>query len=145
MKTKLFLSLLAASTLLQTGCDDDPYLLEVERFDTFWYDADKSGTRTPNDEIDFDVRINTTDPDAESQYINQWEFSYSVNGTFVGVLQSDNGIRTNGLTFNGTAVIQNLPLPFSGGLVPGDRFEFRFWAADNHGTEVERYYTFQLE
>lgn len=145
MKTKLFLLLLAASALFQTGCDDDPYPLEVERFDTYWYDGDKSGTRTPNDEIDFDVQINTTAPDPDDQYIREWEFSYSVNGKFVGVLQSDSGIHTNGLTFNGTAAINNLPLPFSGGLAPGDRFEFRFWAVDNRGTEVERYYVFELE
>jgi hypothetical protein len=139
--------LLACSLLLLTivGCERDPYPLELERFDTFWIDIDNSGTRTPDDEIDFEVRVNTTDPNADDQFITEWEFSYRVNGTFVGVLQSDAGLRSNSLGFTGTASIKNLPVPFSGGLQPGDEFEFRFYAIDNHGTFIERFYVFTLE
>ena len=144
MKTKSIFLLLALA-LLNTGCEDDPYPLELVRFDTFWIDIDNSGTRTPADEIDFDIRIETTAPDNDDQFITEWDFSYRVNGTFVGVLQSDSGLHSNGLGFNGTASIKNLPLPFSGGLQPGDQFEFRFYAVDNRGTYVERYYTFTLE
>ncbi len=144
MKTKSIFLLLALA-LLNTGCKDDPYPLELERFDAFWFDIDNSGTRTPNDEIDFDVKVSTTDPQTDDQFITEWEFSYRVNGTFVGVLQSDAGLRSNGIGFTGTASIKNLPLPFSGGLQPGDQFEFRFYAVDNHGTFVERFYTFTLE
>lgn len=144
MKTKNFLLLFGAFLFL-AGCDDDPYPLELERFNTAWIDVDNSGTRTPNDEIDFDAQVNTTDPDPDDQFITEWEFSYRVNGVFAGVLQSDNGLRTNGLGFGATVNIKNLPLPFSGGLIPGDEFEFRFWAVDNHGTQVERFYVFRLE
>lgn len=144
MKQSIFL-LAFLIVLLATSCERDPYPLEVERFDTFWYDGDNSHTRTPNDEVDFDVRVSTTDPDAEDQYITQWEFSYSVNGKFVGILQSDTGLRTNGLDFSGTVAIKNLPLPFAGGLLPGDEIEFRMWVTDNHGTAADRYYLFVLE
>lgn len=144
MKTKIFFLLLMLS-LLNTGCEEDLFPLELSRFDTFWIDIDNSGTRTPADEIDFDIRVMTTDPDADSQFITEWEFSYRVNGTFVGVLQSDAGLHSNNLGFTGTASIKNLPLPFSGGLQPGDQFEFRFYAIDNHGTYIERFYTFSLE
>ncbi|TNE59024.1 MAG: hypothetical protein EP344_09325 [Bacteroidetes bacterium] len=144
MKTKLLLLVLSA-TLLTTACERDPYPLEMERFDVYWYDNDNSGTNTPADDLDFEIRVNTTDPDKEDQFITDWEFSYSVNGTFVGILQSDTDIRTNGLGFTGSVSISNLPLPFPGGLLPGDQFEFRFWATDNHGTQIEQYYTFELE
>ena len=143
MKKTGFLAALALVPLV-TGCDRDPYPLEVARFDIFWFDGDNSGTRTPNDELDFDARINTTDPEADDQYITQWEFSYTANGQFVAVLQSDQGLTTNSLNFSGTVVIKNLALPWSGGLLPGDQLEFRFWAVDNHGTEVERYHLFTL-
>ncbi|MEZ4939398.1 MAG: hypothetical protein R3D58_00930 [Saprospiraceae bacterium] len=131
--------------LFAAGCDDDPFPIELERYDVFWADVDQSGTRTPNDELDFDIVANTTDPDADDQFITEWEFSYRVNGTFVGVLQSDTGLRSNTLSFTGTTSIKNLPLPFTGGLQPGDQFEFRFYAIDNHGTFVERFYVFTLE
>lgn len=144
MKKLLLLPFLAL-IFLSTGCDNDPYPLEVERFDVFWFDGDNSGTRTPNDELDFDVRINTTDPDADDQFITEWELSYTANGQFVGVLQSDQGLITNSLNFEGTIAIKNLPLPWAGGLLPGDKIEFRFWAADNHGTAFEQFYLFTLE
>lgn len=144
MKKLLLLPLLSL-LFLSTGCDDDPFPLEVERFDVFWFDGDNSGTRTPNDELDFDVRINTTDPDADDQFITEWEFSYTANGQFVSVLQADQGLSSNSLNFNGTVAIKNLALPWSGGLQPGDRLEFRFWAIDNRGTVVERFYLFRLE
>jgi len=144
--TNVLLALLSIPAFFTTtGCDDDPYPLEIERFEVNWFDIDHSGNRTPNDELDFTVQVNTTDPDAGDQYITEWEFSYRVNGQFVGVLQSDTGTHTNGLSFNGTAAIKNLPLPFSGGLLPGDQIEFRFWAADNHGTSVEQFYLYELE
>ncbi len=130
---------------MMTSCDRDPYPLELARYNVYWIDVDQSGTNTPADQIDFDIRVNTTDPDTEDQFITDWEFSYTVNGTFVGVIDSDVDIQTNGLRFAATVSIDNLPLPFSGGLIPGDRFEFRFWAVDNHGTELERFYTFELE
>jgi len=136
-----FLTLL----FLSTGCDRDPYPLDVARFDIFWFDGDNSGTRTPNDELDFDVSINITDPDPDDQFITEWEFSYTANGQFVGVLQSDQGLSTNNLTFTGTVAIKNLALPWAGGLLPGDKIEFRFWARDNRGTVVERYHLFTLE
>ena len=144
MKTKSILLLLTLA-LFQTSCEEDLFPLELERFDTFWIDIDNSGTRTPADEIDFDIRAVTTAPNNDDQFITDWEFSYRVNGTFVGVLQSDSGLHSNGLGFTGTASIKNLPLPFSGGLQPGDEFEFRFYAVDNHGTFIERFYTFNLE
>ncbi len=144
MKKTILLSL-GLSLLFTVGCDDDPFPIELERYDIFWADVDQSGTRTPNDELDFDIIANTTDPDADDQYITEWEFSYRVNGTFVGVLQSDTGLRSNTLNFTGTTSIKNLPLPFTGGLQPGDQFEFRFYAIDNHGTFVERFYVFTLE
>lgn len=144
MKKTGFLAALAL-ILLTTGCDRDPYPLEVARFDIFWFDGDNSGTRTPNDELDFDVRINTTDPDADDQYITQWEFSYTANGQFVAVLQSDQGLVTNSLNFSGTVAIKNLALPWAGGLLPGDQLEFRFWAIDNRGTAAERFYLYTLQ
>ena len=144
MKTMRFLPLFGLMLFL-AACDRDPYALDVERFDIYWFDGDHSGTRTPVDELDFDVQINTTDPDTDSQYITEWEFSYSVNGKFVGVLQSDRNLSSNGLTFKGTVGIDKLILPFSGGLQPGDKIEFRFWAVDNHGTAVERFYLYTLE
>lgn len=144
MNTKLFLLTLIAAFLM-TGCERDPYPLELERYNVYWIDVDNSGSNTPADQIDFDIRVKTTDPDNADQFITDWEFSYTVNGTFVGVIDSDVDIQTNGLRFAATVSIDNLPLPFSGGLIPGDRFEFRFWAVDNHGTELERFYTFELE
>ena len=144
MKNKLLPGLLLL-TLLATGCDRDPFPLDVERFDVYWYDGDKSGTRTPKDELDFDVRVNTTDPDSEDQYITDWELSYTANGKYVSVLQSDHGIHTNSLTFKGTVAIWNLALPWSGGLRPGDQIEFEFRATDNHGTQETRYYLYTLE
>lgn len=144
MKNILFAALLAV-VFLSTGCEKDPYPLELRHFDIFWFDADQSGTHTPIDEIDFDVQAVTTDPNPEDQYITDWEFSYTANGQFVGVLQSDIGLHTNELNFTATVAIDNLPLPWAGGLLPGDKIEFRFWATDNHGTEIERFYLFELE
>lgn len=144
MKTRIFLLFLASAAVLP-GCDDDPFPLELTRFDAYWVDLDGSGTRTPNDRIDFDIRAATTDPNTDDQFITDFEFSYRVNGDFVGVIQSDTRMETNELNVDISALIKNLQLPFTGGLRPGDEFEFRFWAVDNHGTTIERYYTFRLE
>lgn len=142
---KTLLLFLVATALLTTGCDEDPYPLSLDRFDVRWYDDDQSGTQTPGDALQFLIQINTTNPDLDEQYITEWEFSYTVNGAFVGVLEGDTGIRTNTVNLDAEVVIGNLPLPFAGGLLPGDVIEFRLWAIDNRGEQVEQTHRYALE
>jgi hypothetical protein len=68
-----------------------------------------------------------------------------VNGRFGGILQGDEGIRSNALNINAIIGIEFLNYPGPGQFEPGDRIEFRFWAVDNRGTQIERFYSFVLE
>lgn len=144
MKNKLFLVLFAL-ILVAPACDRDPYDLDLERFDVRWFDEDNSGTQTPADILRFGIHVNTTAADPDNQYITEWEFSYSVNGTFGNVLDGDAGISSNSITFNADIAVKNLWLPFSGGLLPGDVVAFHLWVKDNYGTQVEQEYRYVLE
>jgi hypothetical protein len=144
MKQTLLISLLTAM-LLATGCDPEPYYLNLDRFDVRWYDDDASGTQTPGDALQFIIQVNTTDPDGDDQFITDWEFSYTVNGAFGDVLEGGSGLRGNSVNLDAEVVIKNLWLPFPGSLLPGDVIEFRLWATDNWGTQVEQFHRYVLE
>lgn len=144
MKKTIFLSLLGIS-LFMSACERDPYPLDLDRFDVRWFDDDHSGTQTPGDALQFLITVSTTDPDAEKQYIDEWEFSYSVNGAFGGILQGDEGTRSNTVNLDAEVLIGNLWLPGPGQLKSGDVIEFRLWVADNRGEQVQQYYRFVLE
>jgi len=142
---QILLSILAAIALFASSCDRDPYDLDLERFDVRWFDQDTSGTHTPADLLRFAIHVNTTSSDPDVQYITDWEFSYSVNGTFGNVLDGDTGANSNSITFNADIAVKNLWLPFSGGLLPGDVVAFHLWVKDNYGTQVEQEYRYVLE
>lgn len=142
---KTILPLLAFVALSFFSCKDDPYPLELQIFDVRWYDDDFSHTQTVEDALTFGVQINSTDPDSDSQYITEWEFSYYVNDHFGGVLRGDDHIQTNSLFFDAEVIIKNLVLPGPGVLGQGDVVEFRLWAIDNHGTQLERTHRFVIE
>lgn len=144
MKNFLFL-FLAVISFVATGCEKDPHALDLDRFDVRWFDDDNSGTQTSGDVLQFQVQINTTDPDHDDQFITEWEFSYTVNGHFAGVLQGDENANSNGVTLNAEVAMDRLTLPGPGTLQPGDTVEFRVWAIDNHGIDVEQFHRFVLE
>ena len=142
---QIFLSALLLTTLLFTGCDEDPNPLSLDTFDVRWYDDDNSGTQTINDALGFDIKINTTDSDPDDQFITEWEFSYFVNDNFGGLLQGDENTHINSLMFEGDVYIGNLSLPGPGSLKKGDVVEFRLWCIDNYGTQMEQFHRFVLE
>jgi hypothetical protein len=142
---KTIIPLLALALLTLASCEKDPPPLDLERFDVRWYDDDNSGSQTAGDALAFDIQVNTTDSDAEDQYITEWEFSYSVNDHFAGILQGDENTHTNSLLFDGEVFINNLDLPGPGTLAKGDVVEFRLWCRDNYGTEVEQFHRYVLE
>jgi len=144
MKRTFFLFLLA-TTLLATSCDEDPYPLNLDRFDVRWYDDDHSGTHTLGDALTFDIYATTTDPDTDDQKIQEWEFSYTVNGKFGGILLGDDHAHSNSITANLEIAFDKLALPGPGQLSKGDVVEFRLWAIDNHDTELERYHRHIIE
>ena len=144
MNKTIFFFLLSAF-LLATGCERDPYPLSLDRFDVRWFDDDQSGTKTPGDALQFLISISTTDPDAEDQFITEWEFSYTVNNSFGGILQGDEGIRSNTVNLDAEVAIDLLNAPGPGQFEPGDVIEFRIWAIDNYGTQLEQYHRFVLE
>ncbi len=126
--------------LTATACERDPYPLDLARYDVYWYDDDRDGYTSMGDEFQFIIRVNTTDPDPENQFITEWEFAYFVNGQFAGVLDGDEGIRSNSINMDGLVRLAFLDQPGPGVIDPGDRLEFRFWAVDNWGTQLERTY-----
>lgn len=144
MKKTLFLLLLAA-ILFTPACDDDPDPLSLDRFDVRWFDDDQSGTQTPGDALQFLIQVSTTDPDADDQFITEWEFTYTVNGIFGGILQGDEGLRSNTINLDAEVFIGNLWVPGPGQLQPGDVVEFRLWVIDNRGMQVEQFHRFILE
>jgi hypothetical protein len=146
MKNTSLAAIAALFAFAFSACDRDPYLLDLQTFDVRWYDVDKSGTQTANDELTFFVRINSTAPDSDEQFVREWEFTYSVNGKYGGLLRGDDRVRTNSLTFDAEIAIANLKLP--NGQAPlgkGDVVEFVVWARDNHGTELERAHRYIIE
>ncbi|HOY07729.1 MAG TPA: hypothetical protein PLO67_20105 [Saprospiraceae bacterium] len=145
MKNAFLLPALLLSALFFTGCDKDPDPLSLDTFDVRWYDDDQTGTQTPGDVLSFDITISTTDNDPDDQVIREWEFSYTVNGQFAGVLIGDENADTNTVGANIDVEIGNLLLPGPGQLHPGDVIEFRLWAIDNHGTELEQFHRYVLE
>ena len=144
MKNKIFL-LIALIALSLSSCDQDPYPLELQTFDVRWYDDDNSGTQTIGDALTFGVQINSTDPNSDGQFIVEWDFSYFVNNNFGGILRGDEFIETNSLFFDAEVIIGNLALHDPGGLGQGDVIEFRLWARDNRGTELERIHRYVIE
>lgn len=142
---KIFLLGLLAAVFLTAGCDDDPDPLSLDSFDVRWYDDDQSGTQTVGDALQFIVQISTTDPDPDDQYITEWEFSYTVNGAFGGILQGDERLNSNTVNLDAEIFIGNLTLPGPGQLQPGDVVEFRLWAIDNYGTQLEQFHRYVLE
>ena len=146
-KTTYLLLALAASLTITSckSCKDDPYPLELQTFDVRWFDDDLSGTQTTGDALTFGVQINSTDPDSDNQYVTNWEFTYYVNNIYGGLLRGDDHIETNSLFFDAEIIIGNLALPISGGLQPGDVVEFRLWARDNYGTELEHTHRYVIE
>jgi hypothetical protein len=145
MKNIFLLPVLFLSTLFFTGCDKDPAPLSLDTFDVRWYDDDNTGTQTPGDVLTFDITISATDDDPDDQYVREWEFSYTVNGQFAGVLIGDENANTNSVGADIDVEIGNLLLPGPGHLQPGDVIEFRLWAIDNHGTELEQFHRYVLE
>ena len=131
--------------VLFSSCEKDAYPLDLHTFDVRWYDDDHSGTQSAGDALVFNIEINATAPDSDDQYVKEWEFSYSVNDKFVGVLRSDNHNKSNSVQLDADVAIGNLALPFSGPLLPGDVIEFRIWARDNRGTEVEQLHRYVIE
>jgi hypothetical protein len=142
---KNILSLLLASAFFMTACERDPDPLSLDRFDVRWFDDDASGTQTPGDALQFLIQVSTTDPDADDQFITEWEFTYTVNDAFGGILQGDEGIRSNTVGLDAEVAIKNLQFPGPGQFQPDDVVEFRFWAIDNQGTSVEQFHRFVLE
>lgn len=145
MKNTSILLLAIIALLSFSACDEDPFPLELQTFDVRWYDDDQSGSQTVGDALTFGVQINSTDPDSDDQFITEWEFSYYVNDTFGGVLRGDDHIGTNSLFFDAEVLIGNLVLPGPGTLEAGDVIEFRLWAIDNHGTELEHAHRYVIE
>jgi hypothetical protein len=139
------LPLLAFVTFALTSCERDPLPLDLAQFDVRWYDDDGTSTQTLGDALVFDIIVNTTDNDPDDQFITEWEFSYTVNNKFGGILQGDENTRTNSLTFEGEVFIQNLTLPGPGSLEDGDVVEFRLWCIDNCGTQVEQFHRYVIE
>jgi hypothetical protein len=141
--TLLFLIFIAGLSF--SSCNRDPYLLNLDRFDVRWFDDDLSGTQTPGDFLQFSILINTTASDPDLQFITDWEFAYTVNGTFGGILEGDSGIRSNSVSLDAGVTIKNLPLPSPAPLKPGDVIAFQLWAKDNQGEQVEQTYRYILE
>ncbi|MCC6279829.1 MAG: hypothetical protein IT262_04465 [Saprospiraceae bacterium] len=142
---QIFLPALLLTVLLFTGCDQDPNPLSLDTFDVRWYDDDNSGTQTAGDALTFDIYVSTTDNDPDDQVIEEWEFSYTVNGQFAGVLLGDENARSNSISADIEVVIDNLVLPGPGQLQAGDVIEFRLWAIDNCRTELEQFHRYVLE
>lgn len=145
MKKSIFLFALALSGLFFSGCDREPYPIDLSRYDIYWYDADKSGSRTTDDELDFLIEVNTTSPDPDVQYFREWELSYSVNGKYAGWLLGNDHENGNTVTVDAKILLDKLSYPGQGDIEKNDRLEFRFWAVDNCGTEIERTYVFKIE
>jgi hypothetical protein len=142
---KTILPLLALTLIVLSSCEKDPPPLDLERFDVRWYDDDNSATQTLGDALGFDIVVNTTDPDPDDQFITEWEFSYSVNNQYAGLLQSAENVRTNSLFLTADVYLDNLALPGPGTLEKGDVVEFRLWCSDNFGTQIEQFHRFVLE
>jgi hypothetical protein len=142
---QIFLSALLLTALLFTGCDREPNPLSLDTFDVRWYDDDNSGTQSAGDALTFDIYIATTDNNPNDQIIEEWEFSYTVNGQFAGILLGDENARSNTVSADIEVDIDNLVLPGPGQLQDGDVIEFRLWAIDNCGTELEQFHRYVLE
>lgn len=142
---KIFLSTLLLTALFLSSCHQDPSPLRLDRFDVRWYDDDNSGTQTPGDALTFDIYVATTDNNNNNQILEEWEFSYTVNGQFAGVLLGDERVRSNSISADIEVIINNLVLPGPGQLQAGDVIEFRLWAIDNHGTDLEQFHRYVLE
>lgn len=145
MKNTSFSLLAIAALFTFSSCEKDPYPLDLQTFDVRWFDDDGSKTQTVGDALTFGVQVNSTDPNSDDQFITEWDFSYSVNGDYGGLLRGDDYIETNSLYFDAEVFIGNLALPGPGGLQKGDVVEFRLWARDNHGTELERTHRYVIE
>lgn len=146
MKNAFLFPAIFLSALLITGCDKDPDPLILDTFDVRWYDDDQSGTQTPGDALTFYIYVTTDDDNnSRNQRIEEWEFSYTVNGQFAGVLLGDENAKSNTISADLEVIIDHLVLPGPGQLEQGDVIEFRLWAADNCGTELEHFHRYVLE
>lgn len=143
MKNKTGLPALLALLSL-TACERDPFPLDLTRYEVFWNDLDASGDRSLDDEVLFNITVNTTAADPDVQYITQWELSYTVNGAFGGVLLNNHHENGNTINVNANVALWELDMPGPDDLQPGDALEFHFWVIDNQGVELTEHYAFPL-
>ena len=145
MKNFRLLPLFATLSLLVISCDQDPPPLNLDTWDVRWYDDDQSGNNTAEDALHFNIYASTTDSDSDDQYFTEWEFSYTVNDKFGGVLLGNEREHANSLTVDLDITLDNLAVPGAGSLQKKDVVAFRFWAIDNCGTTIEQEYRYVLE
>ncbi|MCC6411129.1 MAG: hypothetical protein IT270_05700 [Saprospiraceae bacterium] len=128
-----------------TQCTVESPPLDLNTYDIVWTDADSSGTNTTADYLRFNIALSASEPHLDDQYINEYEFSYTVNSLFGGFIRQEKGLLVGSVSIDEVVVIEALTNPGGGEFMPGDRIQFRFWGIDNHATQVERNHTFVVE
>lgn len=127
------------------ACTVESPSLDLNTYDIVWTDADSSGTNTTADYLRFRITLSASEPHLDDQFINEYEFSYTVNNLFGGILRQEKGLLVGSISIDETVLIETLTKPGGGAFVPGDRIQFRFWGIDNHATQVERNHAFVIE
>ena len=139
----LYYTLFALGSFAACTVESPP--LDLNTYDIVWNDADSSGTNTTADYLRFNIILSASEPHLDDQFINEYEFSYTVNNLFGGFIRQEKGLLVGSVNLDETVLIENLTKPGGGDFVPGDRIRFRFWGIDNHATQVERNHTFAVE
>ncbi len=128
-----------------TRCTVESPPLDLTQYDVTWTDTDSSGTNTVPDYLRFKITLSTSESHLDDQFINEYEFSYTVNNLFGGIIRQEKGLLVGSVSLDETVLIDELTKSGGGDFVPGDRIQFRFWGIDNHATQVERNHNFVVE
>ena len=145
MKSLYYILLL--TLLATTGCDKDRIQFYLENFQVNDQYVDNYG-KYPSDAIlRFNITFRSDDPDDHDYAIENFDFSYGVNGSQYYTIQNDRNMNVDAFSINAVVDLLNLELPDELGdeLIPGDKIEFRVWAEDSCGDAIEQIYEVEIK
>ena len=130
-----------------TGCDKDRIQFYLDTFTVNDQFVDASGKYGPDAVLRFDISFRSDDPDDNDYAIENFDFTYRVNGSAAFSIQNDQNMNVDAFSVNAVVDLLNLDLPadLGGELIAGDIIEFNIRAEDSDGDIVERAYKVEVQ
>jgi hypothetical protein len=146
MKLQLFSIVFFSLFLSLTSCKKDRIDFHIEKFTINDRTAGLTGKHDKDDLLKFYINLSVFD-NYDGYGIEDFEFTYSINGRGKYIIQSDDNIDVESVLINSDIYLPLIELPedLNGELIAGDKIEFEIWARDSNGDEISKIYTAEIE